>query len=105
MRGESYLGFVIKTVNSGEYELLLEMGTQVDVTLVFTHLGALILADHSSAGAGGVQEDSVKATHDLGQLPSVVIADDRVGNPEPIDITRWSVLNNHCRSGSSIQVT
>ena len=69
------------------------MGTQVDVTLVFTHLGALILADNSSAGAGGVQEDSVKATHDLGQLPSVVIADDSIGDPEPVNIKK-SVLTN-----------
>ena len=69
------------------------MGTQVDVTLVFTHLGALILADNSSAGAGGVQEDSVKATHDLWQLSSIVIADDSVGYPEPVDIVK-SVLTN-----------
>ena len=88
MRGEYYLGFVIKTVNGGEDELLLKMGAQVDVTLVFAHLGTLIFADNSSAGAGGVQEDSVKASHNLGKLASIVIADDSVGDPEPMDITR-----------------
>ena len=65
----------------------------MDVTLVFTHLGALIFADNSSAGAGSVKEDSVKATHDLGQLSSIVIADDSVGNPEPMNIIK-SVMTN-----------
>ena len=65
----------------------------MDVTLVFTHLGALILADNSSAGAGGVQEDSVKATHNLRKLSSVVIADDSIGYPEPVENLK-SVLTN-----------
>ena len=62
------------------------MRAEVNVLVILAHFSTLIFADDSSARARSVQEDAIKAGHDLGQLPAVVVADDGVCDAEPVHV-------------------
>lgn len=81
------LGVVGDGVDCGEDQLLLDVRQLHEVELRLVGLDAGVLGDDASARARGIEQDSVKAAHGLGELPSVVVGDDDVGGTEAVNVT------------------
>lgn len=98
-------------VDSAQNELLLEVREEGKVALRLsrvpfissqeeekgnneTHLvgfDRLILGDDTSTTARSIEEDPVKPTNDLGELPPVDVGDDDILAPQPGDVARQSL--------------
>lgn len=85
------LAGMINRVDGSQEKLLLEMGELQEILLISVGLDRGILGNDTSTRAWGIEQDSVKATHDPGELTRIVVAYDDVPRAQSVNVTNQTL--------------
>lgn len=81
------LAVVVDRVDGRQEQLFLQVGKLHEIGLGLVGLDAGVLCDDTRTRAGRVEQNAVKATHDLGELEGRVVAHNGVSDTQTVDVT------------------